>query len=50
MGRNFRVTRERGRLMESDKWAPWLMATVHPSSVLRVPDDDSRHAAHVAFV
>ena len=41
LGRQFRVTRERGRLLES-KLAPLTLATVHPSSILRAPDDESR--------
>lgn len=32
------------------EWAPWSMATVHPSSILRMPDDESRHSAWADFV
>ncbi|MGH2676310.1 MAG: UdgX family uracil-DNA binding protein [Actinomycetota bacterium] len=42
-GRSFRVTRERGRPLDSDL-APLVMATVHPSSILRAPDDETRRA------
>jgi DNA polymerase len=49
LGAAFRVTRERGRWLES-RWAPRVLATVHPSSILRAPDDESRHAEMEAFV
>ena len=39
LGPSFRVTRDRGRPLESDV-APIVMATVHPSSVLRARDED----------
>ena len=39
LGKEFRVTRERGRPIESDL-APVVIATVHPSSVLRSQDRD----------
>jgi len=41
LGRQFRVTQHRGEWIESEI-APSVMATVHPSSILRAPDDDSR--------
>lgn len=47
LGDGFRVTRERGRLLETEL-APVTMATVHPSSVLRAGDD--RRAAMDGFV
>lgn len=40
-GRSFRVTRERGKPLDSEL-APFVMATVHPSSILRAPDEDAR--------
>ncbi|HEV2074851.1 MAG TPA: UdgX family uracil-DNA binding protein [Thermoleophilaceae bacterium] len=49
LGPQFRVTRQRGQLVESDL-APLTTATVHPSSILRQPDHDSRLAAREAFV
>jgi uracil-DNA glycosylase family protein len=49
MGSQFRVTKERGRWVQSDI-APLVMATVHPSSILRAPDDDSRHEEMRKFV
>src|SRR5918996_40995 len=48
LGRSFRVTRERGTLVES-ALAPYTTATVHPSSILRA-DDDTREAEYAAFV
>jgi uracil-DNA glycosylase family protein len=49
LGRQFRVTKERGRPVESDI-APSVVATVHPSSILRQRTDDDRAAAMKAFV
>ena len=40
-GPGFRVTRERGKVLSS-KLAPRVLATVHPSSLLRQPDEESR--------
>jgi uracil-DNA glycosylase len=49
LGRSFRVMKERGRFVESDL-APLVIATVHPSSILRAPDDAARDDAMRAFV
>ena len=40
-GPGFRVTRERGKVLSS-KLAPRVLATVHPSSLLRQTDEESR--------
>jgi uracil-DNA glycosylase family protein len=48
-GRDFRVTRERGRVFRSHL-APYALATVHPSALLRVPDEDTRHREIERFV
>jgi DNA polymerase len=48
-GSGFRVTRERGRVLES-KFAPCVVATVHPSSLLRQPDEESRHREYQLLV
>ncbi len=48
LGRQFRVTRERGRLVESDL-APVVSATIHPSAILRAPGDAEREAERTAF-
>jgi uracil-DNA glycosylase family protein len=49
LGRNFLVTKRRGELIESTR-APFIMATVHPSSILRVPDENDRHAEMKRFI
>jgi len=49
MGSQFRVTRQRGQWVQSNI-APLVMATVHPSSILRAPDDESRHEEMRTFV
>src|SRR5436853_3943393 len=48
-GPAFRVTRERGKLLSS-KLAPKVVATVHPSSLLRQPDEVSRDREYAHFV
>ncbi len=42
LGRSFRVTKQRGQLLPFQRGSQAL-ATVHPSSILRAPDDDARH-------
>ena len=49
LGRSFRVSTQRGQWVAS-RWAPRVMATVHPSSILRAPDDDARRAEMERFV
>jgi len=49
LGRDFSVTRQRGQLVESTL-APNVVATVHPSSILRAPDSDARQAQMQEFV
>jgi DNA polymerase len=48
-GPSFRVTRERGKVLSS-KVAPRVFATVHPSSLLRQPDEESRQREYKRFV
>ena len=48
-GSSFRVTRERGKVLSS-KFAPKIVATVHPSSLLRQPDEASREREYRNFV
>jgi DNA polymerase len=48
-GRAFRVTRDRGRPVPS-RWTPLAMATVHPSSLLRAPDEETRHREIAHFI
>jgi uracil-DNA glycosylase family protein len=49
LGSSFRVTKERGVPVESDL-VPNVLATVHPSSILRAPDEAARREAYTAFV
>src|SRR5205809_5493652 len=49
LGPSFRVTRERGTVLSS-KVAPKVVATVHPSSLLRQPDEESRAREYALFV
>jgi DNA polymerase len=49
LGPAFRVTRERGKVFESEI-APRVLATVHPSSLLRQPDEASREREYAHFV
>jgi DNA polymerase len=50
LGVTFRITQQRGKLLENTGWAPCVMATIHPSSVLRAPDERSRQAAYESLV
>jgi uracil-DNA glycosylase family protein len=49
IGRDFRVSRMRGEMMKS-ALAPLITATVHPSSILRSRDEESRHSEMAQFV
>lgn len=49
LGRNFRVTQQRGEFLPGPNGYTAL-ATVHPSSILRAPDDDTRHEEMRRFV
>jgi len=49
LGRDFRVTQHRGEWIQSEI-APHVLATVHPSSILRAPDDDARHEEMRRFI
>ena len=49
LGRGFRVTTQRGSFVDS-VLAPLVTATIHPSSILRAPDDESRREAMQGFV
>jgi DNA polymerase len=44
LGRQFRVTKQRGVPVDSDL-APYVLATVHPSSILRQETEEDRAAA-----
>lgn len=49
LGKDFRVTQHRGEFIDSPL-AKYVTATVHPSSILRAPDDDTRHEEMKRFV
>jgi DNA polymerase len=49
LGKEFSVSRRRGELVESEL-APYVMATVHPSSILRATDHESRGQQMESFV
>jgi uracil-DNA glycosylase len=49
IGRDFRVTVQRGKPVPSPL-APVVLATVHPSSILRAPDEETRHSEYKRFV
>ena len=50
LGSSFRVTKERGHVLEDTGIAKWTFATVHPASVLRAPDDEMRRLAKEDFI
>jgi uracil-DNA glycosylase family protein len=49
LGNQFRVTQSRGKFIPSPL-APHVMATVHPSSLLRAPDEETRHRETRRFI
>ena len=49
LGPTFRVSKQRGEVLPSPYGVP-VVATVHPSSILRATDDESREAAMSSFV
>jgi DNA polymerase len=58
LGTSFRITRQRGQLMpfespgdgeDAGVHSAWILATTHPSAILRVPDEE-RAAAYDALV
>jgi uracil-DNA glycosylase family 4 len=49
LGKDFRVTERRGQLLESEL-APYVTATVHPSSILRARGAEDRHRQFQLFV
>ena len=49
LGKEFKVSKQRGELVSSDL-APFVTATVHPSSILRAPTDEDRHQQYNDFV
>jgi len=49
LGKDFKVTQRRGELIPH-QLAPFVTATVHPSSILRAPDEETRHREMARFI
>src|SRR5213595_2537279 len=49
LGRQFKLTAHRGEFIKSPL-APLVLATVHPSSLLRAPDEETRHRETKRFI
>ena len=49
LGKGFRVSQRRGEFVDSEL-AEHVVATVHPSSILRAPDDETRHEELARFI
>jgi len=50
LGRTFRVTKQRGEIIPASGDKPVMLATIHPSAILRAPDDDARHEEMRKFI
>jgi uracil-DNA glycosylase family protein len=48
-GPAFRLTKQRG-IPVDHAWAPHVLATIHPSAILRAPNEEARHAEYAHFV
>jgi DNA polymerase len=49
LGKSFKVTQNRGKFVPSTL-APLVLATVHPSSLLRAPDEETRRQETARFI
>jgi uracil-DNA glycosylase len=49
LGSSYRLTKEHGKFVPH-AWAPHVTSTIHPSAILRSPDEDQRHAQYRGFV
>ena len=49
LGKSFRITRQRGVVLRHETYGN-VMATYHPSALLRAPDHDARERAYLEFV
>ena len=47
-GGTYRLTKERGQFVQNS-WAPHVTSTVHPSAILRAPDEEQRHLEYEKF-
>lgn len=45
LGSSFRLTQHRGRILHDTGFAPGVLATIHPSAILRLPEESDRKAA-----
>jgi DNA polymerase len=51
LGRSFRITKQRGEILDGGEWAPHILATYHPSALLRMKrDPDAYERAQREFV
>ena len=50
LGAQFWITRSRGQVLERTGVARYVVATVHPASILRIPDPAARQSERRAFV
>lgn len=50
LGASFRVTQQRGKPLADTGLAPYVLATVHPASILRAPDPETRELEGRAFI
>ena len=50
LGASFKVTQRRGEAITDTSYAPIVVATVHPSSLLRAPDEETRRVETARFV
>lgn len=49
-GPKFRLGEFRGKIIRDSEWAPAVICTVHPSAILRIPDQEGRHREYQAFL
>lgn len=49
LGRTFRLTKHLGEVLSSD-WAERIVATYHPSAILRAPTSEERHRMKQEFI
>jgi uracil-DNA glycosylase family protein len=48
-GNDYRLTKEHGQFVRNS-WGPHVTSTVHPSAILRAPDEEQRHLEYEKFV
>jgi uracil-DNA glycosylase family protein len=50
LGSTFRLTQARGQVQQRPQGGPPVLATYHPSALLRAPDEETRHALYADLV